>query len=183
MKLHAVFFGALVPALLCSGTALADVPNEPPSVQITSPVTGATFAGPTATIDVVLDAYPGDDGISSILLQIDGTTVATDMDAPYGFEGVEVDEGMHSLVAVAVSSGLAEYPSSAVDIVVFAADGTSDTSGTSGSGDSSDTDSGAASKGCATSGNKLGAGGVMILIGLLSLGFARRRPEPQVRGA
>lgn len=176
MKSHHILLPlALAPALFFSSTAHADIPNEPPSVQITSPTTGATFDGPTATFDVVLDAFPGDDGIASIALRIDGQTVATDMDAPYGFEGVEVGEGMHSLVAVAASAAdQSEYPSTNVDIVVFAA-------GDTGTGDSGTTTTGdgGESKGCATTSgtNRLGTGGAMLFIGLLSLGLARRRRE------
>jgi hypothetical protein len=55
------------------------------------------FDGPTATIDVVLDAFSGDEGIASVRLLVDDTPVLIDNDMPYGFEGVEIAVGMHTL--------------------------------------------------------------------------------------
>lgn len=186
---------ALAPALFFSFTARADVPNEPPSVTITSPVDGATFDGPTATFDVLVDAFPGDEGIESVVLNIDGVTVTSNTVEPYDFIAVEVGEGMHTLTAVAVSAQTqVEHPSADVSIVVFADGGTGDTGGTDtgGTGGTGGTDTNGGTsgtgeggegsedgaKGCAAvPGGRLGGGGAMILLGLFTLGLSRRRRE------
>lgn len=161
--------------LLFATPAHADIPNEPPSVSITSPTDGQMFDGPTATIDVVLEAFGGDEGIDSIRLLVDDTPVLIDNDEPWSFEAVEIDEGMHTLVAVAVSaSNGAEYPSEAVEIVVLAAAGseTSD-SGTSGGDAGTSVEP---KKGCSVAqGTQWSA--ALVLLGLLGLPYAIRRRE------
>jgi hypothetical protein len=155
----------LIPSLLLATPALADVPNDPPSISITSPTDGQMFDGPTAMIDVVVDALGGDEGITSVKLLVDDTLVMTDTDTPYGFTGVEIDEGMHTIVAVAVSAlGGTEYSSDPVEIVVLAAAG--ETSGGESSG----------GKGCSVaSGTQIGAG--LVLICLFGLSLKGRRRE------
>jgi hypothetical protein len=173
----------LGPSLLLAGTAHADVPNEPPSVSITSPTDGQMFEGPTATIDVVLDAFGGDEGINSVRLLVDATPVMIDDAMPWGFEGVEIAEGMHTLEAVVVSAADGdEFSSGPVEIVVLGAAG--ETGGTS-SGESSAGESSAGEssggtseepKGCSVgSGTQIGAG--LVLVCLFGLSFAGRRRE------
>ena len=174
MKLHTLTScAALASALLFSSPAHADVASDPPSAQIISPDDGETFDGPTATIDVVLDVFEGDEfeGITHIDLRVDGETVATDADAPYGFEGVEVDAGMHVLTAVVLSTNNVEYASTEVNIVVFDGMGT-------GTGTTEEGEGGTEGGKCAVvDGGRLSGSGVMIVLGLLVLGVARRRRE------
>jgi hypothetical protein len=171
----------LSPCLSFSTPAHADIPNEPPSVSITSPTDGQMFDGPIATIDVVLDAFGGDEGIDSVRLLVDDTPVLIDNDMPYGFEGVEIDEGMHTLIAVVVSAANgAEYSSDPVEIVVLAAaEETSTSAGETSAGESSagESSTGTApeSKGCSVaSGTQIGAGFVLVCLFGLSLSGRRR---------
>jgi hypothetical protein len=175
----------LTSSLLFATPAHADVPNEPPSVSITSPTDGQMFDGPVATIDVVVDTFSGDEGIDSVRLLVDDTPVLIDNDTPYEFTGVEIDEGMHTLTAVVVSAADGgEYPSDPVEIVVLAAaDETA--SGESSAGESSAGESSAgessggstpSTKGCSVaSGTQIGAG--LVLICLFGLSFSSRRRE------
>ena len=171
----------LSPILLLATPAHADVPNEPPSGSITSPTDGQMFDGPTATIDVVLQTSPGDEGIGSVQLLVDDTVVSTDTEAPYGFEGVEITEGMHTLIAVVVSSLGDEFPSEPVEIVVLAS---AEESGDGSTGESGTTSSGGTTagtppeaKGCSlAAGTQYGAGLILIsLFGLLTLAPRRRK--------
>jgi hypothetical protein len=180
----------LIPSLLLATSAQADVPNEPPSVSITSPTDGQMFEGPTATIDVVLEAFSGDDGIDSVRLLVDDTPVMIDNDMPWGFEGVELDEGMHMLTAVVVSAATGdEFPSEAVEVVVLGAAGETSAGETSaGETSAGETSAGESSagesssgttpetKGCSVqSGTQIGAG--LMLIGLYVFALTGRRRE------
>lgn len=174
---------------LASSEAAADVPNEPPSAQISSPTDGQTYEGGSALIDVMVEASPGDDGLASVHLLVDGAQEGDSLDAaPFTFAEVLLAEGMHELVAVAVAPGGVEYPSQAVNVVVFAAGETGtggDTAETTGAeegptstGAEEGAEEGAESSGCAVgSSTRLGSGGGMILVGLFCLGLAYRRRE------
>jgi hypothetical protein len=178
---------ALLGPLSFSIPAHADVPNEPPSVSITSPTDGQMFDGPVATIDVVLEAFGGDEGINSVRLLVDDTPVLIDNDMPWGFTGVEIDEGMHMLVAVVVSAlDGGEYESTPVEIVVLGAAGESggssgsDSSG-SGSGSSAGESSGGTGmepkKGCnVTSGTEIGTA-LTFAFCLFAVSYVGRRRE------
>jgi hypothetical protein len=164
----------LSPILLLASPAHADVPNEPPSISITTPTDGQMFDGPTATIDIVLETFGGDEGIDSVRLLVDGTPVLIDNDTPYGFEGVEITEGMHALVAVVVSAADGdEFSSEPVEIVVLAAAGET-SAGESSAGESSG-DTTKPANGCSVgSGTQIGAGLVLVCVFGLSLAGRRR---------
>lgn len=175
---------------LASSEAAADVANEPPSAQISSPTDGQTYEGGTALIDVMVNALPGDDGLASVLLLVDGEQEQSADAAPYTFFDVLLDEGMHELVVVAVSPQGDQYPSEAVNVVVFAAGETGtggDTAETTGgeegpttTGDEGSEEEGS-SGGCAVgSSTRLGSSGGMILLGLFCLGLASRRREREL---
>ncbi len=187
---------ALASTWLVSGTASADVAPDPPSVEITSPVDGAMLMGDPAVFDVEVDVFSGDSGVSEVQLTLNGETVATSIDPPFTFTGVEAPVGMHTLVAIAVEVGSGrQYPSQAVTIAVLAGGGTADgtAGGTAGDGSTGpgggDTDdpttastSGGGEEpppaeepsGCATaSGTTLG--GASAMLGLLLMGIGRRR--------
>jgi hypothetical protein len=166
----------LIGTSLLAPTVHADIPNEPPSVSITSPTDGQMFEGPTATIDVVLDALGGDEGISSVKLIVDDTQVAIDDAMPWGFEGVEIAEGMHTLEAVVVSAASGdEFPGPPVEIVVLGAAGETSAGSESSAGESSG-DTTEPTKGCSVaSGTQIGAG--LVLVCVFGLSFAGRRRE------
>ena len=175
---------------LASTEAAADVAPEPPSAQISSPMDGQTYEGGSALIDVMVDAFPGDDGIANVLLRVDGEQEQSVDTAPYTFFDVLLDEGMHELVVVAVSPGGDQYPSNPVNVVVFAAGETGtggDTAETTGAEEGSsttgdgDSEEGGSSSGCAVSSStRLGSSGGMILLGLFCLGLAYRRREREL---
>jgi hypothetical protein len=150
------------------------------------------FEGAPVTLDVTLDVFPGDMGLDRIELRIDDATVGMLTQEPWTFTGVQLEEGMHGLVAVAIIPGGDEYPSPAVNVAVFPASDTgdetgSDTAGDSGTADDSandeagDTGTGSGGgdeggKGC-TVATSTGLGGGAALAGFLMLGLAgiRRR--------
>lgn len=156
-----------IPLLLLPCLAHADVPNDDPVfAEITSPTDGQMFEGPTATIDVELAPDEGDFGISRVELMLDSETIMTDMEAPWGFTGVEVTSGTHTLstVAYSVADG-SGYPSMPVEIVVFE----SDEGGTSAGGESEE------KKGCSVGdGRDASAWAVFSLIAI-GLAVHRRR--------
>jgi hypothetical protein len=171
--------------LALPGSAKADVAEDPPSATITSPQDGEMFEGAPVTLDVTLDVFLGDMGLDRIELRIDDATVGMLTQAPWTFEGVMLDEGMHSLVAVAIIPGGEEFPSSVVNVAVFAStdtgDGTgSDTAGDTASDEVGETGTGSGGgdeggKGCSVA-TRTGLGGA-ALAGFMMLGLAgiRRR--------
>jgi hypothetical protein len=172
----------LCPILLLASPAHADVPGDPPSISITSPTDGQMFEGPTATIDVVVEAFGGDEGIESVRLLVDSGLVLTDAEEPYGFAGVEIVEGMHTLEAMVVSAANgAEYLSEPVEIVVLGAAGETSTGGTSTAGESSAGESSggtpAETKGCNVAGGTQIGAGLLVVVVLFGLSFAGRRRE------
>jgi hypothetical protein len=154
-------------SLLASGSARADVPNDDPvAVEITSPTDGESFSGPTATLDVELTVTNnGSGGISKVELMVNDELVMTDMAEPWGFTGVELSGGMHTLVAVPYSAfDGGPYPSAPVQVVVF-----EDTSTSTAGGDEASDD-----KGCSIHAASLGELGLGLL-SLLVLGLGLRR--------
>lgn len=151
--------------------AKADDPNDPPSVTITSPEDGVTFQGAPVTLDVTLDVYAGNLGLDRVELRVDGATVGTLTEQPWTLTGVTLDEGMHSLVAVAFDASENEHPSETVTVAVLASEETGEETGDDASGDSND-DGGKG--GCAvTSGTSVG--GSIILAGFMMFGLAGMR--------
>lgn len=85
-----------------------------PTTAITSPADGATVYGTTA-----VNANANDNvGVSSVDLQVDGTTVATDTAAPYNFTWNATDVGNHTLTTVARDAAGNAGTSAAVHVTV-----------------------------------------------------------------
>jgi len=91
--------------------------NTPPSVSLTSPADGATFA---AGSNISLAATASDPGGSVTQVQFyQGTTLlGTDTSSPYGLTWTNVPAGTYSLTAVATDNGGAMTTSVAVSITV-----------------------------------------------------------------
>jgi hypothetical protein len=82
-----------------AASAVVVVDTQAPSVAITAPMGSSSVLG-----IVAVDASASDDvGVARVELQVNGTTVATDTAAPFGFswDSTGVTNGMANLVAVA----------------------------------------------------------------------------------
>ncbi len=89
--------------------------NVPPSVSITSPANGATFAAPA---DITVSATAGDqDGtVTSVAFYGDGALIGVDTTSPYTLTWSGVGAGSHSITAVATDSDGATTTSAAVQV-------------------------------------------------------------------
>jgi len=85
----------------CGGTTPT---NTPPTVTLTSPTSGATFAS-GAPIPLAATASDVEGPISKVEFLIDGTVVNTDTTAPYEFSATGVANGSHTAAARAYDSG------------------------------------------------------------------------------
>jgi len=94
--------------------------NEPPQVAITYPPDGAKFEVPGAPIDVEIAADDGDGwGLVAVRLVINGDEQAKpDLDAPYGFAGVQFPTGVWTIAAVAEDAAGLISVSDPVTIIV-----------------------------------------------------------------
>ena len=153
---------SLAAGLLASSPAAADIPPDPPTARIVSPEDGASFEGPTASVDIVTQTTL-DEQLASVILRVDGEDVATADTAPWDFPGVELSEGMHTLMTVAVANDMEQTPSFEVNVVVFGAGETSGGEDSSGGSCAVDSDA------------RLGAGSALFLLAVFGLGLARRR--------
>jgi hypothetical protein len=100
---HDAYFGhGRVDAVAAVRAALAAVPaidSTAPTAAISAPLGSSSVSGLVA-----VDASAGDNvGVARVELQVNGTTVASDTSAPYGFSwnSANVPNGMANLVAVA----------------------------------------------------------------------------------
>ena len=164
------------------GAAKADVAEDPPSATITSPQDGDMFSGAPITLDVTLDVFEGTMGLDRIELRIDDATVGMLTQAPWTYPGVMLDEGMHTLVAVAIIPGGDEFPSPVINVAVFAGDTTdtgsgSDTSADTAadSNDESGSGSGGSSNKCSVVSGSTGGGLLVAGLALFGLAGVRRR--------
>ena len=81
----------------------SDGGSLPPTVSITAPTAGASFAS-TNGLDVAVTATDSDGSVSNVLLLIDGVEVSADTTTPYEWMGLDLSglsEGSHTLTAVA----------------------------------------------------------------------------------
>ncbi|MEY2409757.1 MAG: hypothetical protein QOF48_2427, partial [Verrucomicrobiota bacterium] len=91
--------------------------NAAPSVAITNPVNGATFAGP---VNLTLQATASDpDGsVSQVAFYQNGTFIASDASSPFSIAWNGVTAGNYSLTAVATDNGGVSTTSAPVNITV-----------------------------------------------------------------
>ena len=78
--------------------------NTPPSVSLTSPTEGQSFAA-GAAIPLAANAADPGGAVTSVAFLIDGAVVNTDTVAPYSFNATNVAAGPHTAVARATDNG------------------------------------------------------------------------------
>jgi regulation of enolase protein 1 (concanavalin A-like superfamily) len=100
----------------------ASVPagNQPPSVSLTSPASGATFTAP-ATMTIAANASDPENQLARVEFYSGGTLLGTDTAAPFSFTWSNVAAGTYTLMARAYDSGGASGTSAAVNVTVNAA--------------------------------------------------------------
>ncbi len=91
--------------------------NQPPSVSITSPTSGATFQ-PAASIDITANASDPDGSISRVDFYADQVKIGSDRSRPYVFTWTTATAGTHVVTAVARDNANASTTSAPVTISV-----------------------------------------------------------------
>ena len=91
--------------------------NQPPSVALTNPADGATFAGP-ATITVDANASDTDGTISKVDFFGGTTLIGSDATSPYSVTWNNVPAGSYSLTAIATDNDGASISSAARTVTV-----------------------------------------------------------------
>ena len=91
--------------------------NQPPSVALTNPADGATFAGP-ATITVDANASDADGTISKVDFFGGTTLIGSDATSPYSVTWNNVPAGSYSLTAIATDNDGASISSAARTVTV-----------------------------------------------------------------
>jgi hypothetical protein len=98
--------------------------NTPPTVSLTSPTAGQTFAAGAA---IALAATATDDGgVVRVEFRVDGALVGTDASSPYTFSATGIAAGSHAATATAVDNGspALSTTSTAVSFTVGSSSGT-----------------------------------------------------------
>jgi subtilisin family serine protease len=98
--------------------------NQPPTVSLTSPGAGASFAL-GATIPLAANANDPDGSVSSVAFYADGALLNTDTVSPFAFDWTTATTGPHTLTAIATDNGGQPTTSASVAISVTAPGGTS----------------------------------------------------------
>jgi hypothetical protein len=110
--------GASTTSATRSITVSSSVPaNQPPSVSLTAPASGAVFTAP-ATIALSANASDVDGTIARVDFYAGSTLLGTDTSSPYSLSWASVIAGSYSLTAVARDNGGAMTVSSTRDITV-----------------------------------------------------------------
>lgn len=106
---------------LRSATALltVQVPNQPPSVALTSPAAGSRFTAP-AEIPLTVLASDPDDGIARVEYFAGGVRLGESTVAPFSYLWQAAPVGVHSLVARATDRSGASTSSTPVEISISA---------------------------------------------------------------
>jgi regulation of enolase protein 1 (concanavalin A-like superfamily) len=97
-------------------------PNVPPTVAMTTPVSGATFTAP-ATIALAATAGDSDGTVARVDFYAGSTLVGSDTTSPYGVTWSGVAAGTYSLTARAIDNAGAATTSAAVSIIVASGSG------------------------------------------------------------
>ena len=97
-----------------SGTAPS---NPPPSVSITSPAPGATFAAP-ASVTVNATASDSNGTVTRVDFRANGTLIGSDTTAPFSIVWSNAAAGTYNLTAIATDNGNAATTSGTVSITV-----------------------------------------------------------------
>jgi endoglucanase Acf2 len=91
--------------------------NAAPSVSITTPATGATFAAP-ATITIEATAADTDGTITQVAFYEGTTLLGVDTSSPYSYTWTSAPAGLHTLTAQATDNGGSVTTSANVDVTV-----------------------------------------------------------------
>ncbi|HMV62538.1 MAG TPA: Ig-like domain-containing protein, partial [Rhodocyclaceae bacterium] len=97
--------------------------NLPPTVSLTSPSAGASFAV-GSIVSVTATASDSDGSVTQVAFYVDGSLAATSTAAPYSASLTGLTAGTHSLTAVATDNAGAITTSAAVSITVTSATNT-----------------------------------------------------------
>jgi cellulose 1,4-beta-cellobiosidase len=103
-----------VNGVACGGTTPT---NTAPTVTLTSPTSGATFAA-GAAVPLAATASDVEGPISRVEFLIDGTVVNSDTSAPYAYSATSVASGSHTAAARAFDGGGLSTTTSAVPFTV-----------------------------------------------------------------
>ncbi|HVQ41981.1 MAG TPA: Ig-like domain-containing protein, partial [Vicinamibacterales bacterium] len=96
--------------------------NQPPTVALTSPAPGATFAF-GASIPIAADAADAGGSIATVAFYADGQLLNTDATSPFAFTWPNAAAGSHTLTAVATDNAGQPTTSSPVTVSVSAPPG------------------------------------------------------------
>ena len=110
--------------------AKGSTPNTPPTVALTSPLSGSSFTAP-ATVDIAANANDTDGTIQRVDFYQGATLLFSDTAAPYAYTWTNVPGGNYSITARAFDNLGASTTSAAVSISVAAANAPPTTSITS----------------------------------------------------
>ena len=95
------------------------VVGSAPAVEITAPLTGATFSAPAA-VTVSADASDADGSVAQVAFFVDGNPIGTSMSAPFSVNWQNVAAGTYQLTAVATDNAGLTRTSAPVSITVSA---------------------------------------------------------------
>lgn len=99
------------------GTCGGTTPNQPPSVSLTAPASGSTFAA-GSNITVSASASDSDGNVTRVEFFRNGVSIGVDTSAPYSVTWSNAAAGSYSLTAVATDNGNATTTSAAVSVTV-----------------------------------------------------------------
>jgi regulation of enolase protein 1 (concanavalin A-like superfamily) len=113
--------GALTTAVFSNVDVRPAAPgtNQPPSVSITAPSSGASFAA-GATVAIAASASDSDGSVSQVQFFAGSMLLGTDTTSPYTYSWTNVAAGSHSLTAIARDNDGATRTSAAVSVTVTA---------------------------------------------------------------
>jgi hypothetical protein len=100
-----------------AAAAVTVQPNQPPSVTMTAPATGATFVAP-ATVMLTADATDPEGQLTRVDFYSGPTLLGGDSSPPYSFSWTSVPAGTYSLTARALDAAGDQMASPAVTITV-----------------------------------------------------------------
>src|SRR5260370_41070870 len=105
---------------MSGSVSVAAVSNQPPSVSITNPASGATFAAPWTGVIKASSMDPDADGLARVQFFTNSASAGIVTSAPYNLALSNVAAGNYSLTAVATDNLGAAGTSAPVSISVVA---------------------------------------------------------------
>jgi len=96
--------------------------NQPPTISLTSPAAGASFAL-GATIPLTANANDPDGTVSSVAFYADGALLNTDTVSPFAYNWTTATAGSHTLTAIATDNSAQPTTSAPITISVTAPGG------------------------------------------------------------